>query len=48
VLLVTVKTSAFGNNSFRELYPNLLAKEAFQDVIIVERLNCCNDTPTPS
>ncbi|MCI09304.1 putative ribonuclease H protein [Trifolium medium] len=29
----------FGNHTFRDLFPNLFAKEASQDVMIAERLN---------
>ncbi|GAU12446.1 hypothetical protein TSUD_229800 [Trifolium subterraneum] len=35
----------FGNSSFRDLFPDLYAKEAFQDAFISERLNCGGVSP---
>jgi hypothetical protein len=35
----------FENQSFRDLFPNLFAKEEFHDVMIAERLNWNGEAP---
>jgi hypothetical protein len=42
------KFKCFGNHSFKYLFPNLFAKEVFQDVMIAERLLGNGEAPLRS